>query len=56
MNKEEMLRFIQRHTLEAILQVMSRSKLSQRAKTIEKKCSTSEEYLGQTNFLRRSVP
>ena len=31
------------------------SKSSQRAKTIEKNCSTSKEYLGRTTYLRASV-
>ena len=41
MGTQEILRVIRRHTLEAILPVMETAvKLSQRAKTIEKTCST----------------
>ena len=49
MNTGHMLRVIRRHTLEANFQVMTVAvKLSKRAMTIEKNCSTSKEYLGQT--------
>ena len=56
MGTHKMLRVFRRHKLEAVFQVMRvGSKLAQRAKVIEKNCSTSKEYLGQTTYLRPSV-
>ena len=56
MDNNEMLRVSRGHTRVNFPGDEGRSKLSQNAKTNEKNCSTSKEYLGQTTYLRPSVP
>ena len=56
MNNEEMLRIIRRHTFEANLQVMRVAVNYRKGLKQLKKSSTSQECLGQTSYLRRSVP
>ena len=54
MNTEELLRVIRTHTLEALFLVMKVA--VNIAEAIEKKGSTSKEYLGQTTYLQLRDP